>query len=931
MNEKKLFLLDGFALIYRAFFAFSQNPRITTGGFNTSAIFGFTNTLLEVVQKQKPTHIAVVFDTAAKTERHEMFEDYKAHRQEMPEDLSKAIPYIFKVVEAFNIPVIKMDGYEADDLIGTLAKMAEKEGFTTYMMTPDKDFGQLVSENIFMYKPARLGNAIEVLGVEEIKKKWEIRDVLQVIDILGLWGDASDNIPGVPGVGEKTAKKLIRQYHSMEGIYENIEQLTGKIKENFINFKEQAFLSKKLATINLECPITFDEKSLELEPVNREAVLELFTELEFKTLTTRVLGSTHGSPEVAKETQTQGDLFNYSTPEKNTEETIEEEEAEPTIFKTILDTPHNYKLVETAEDRRELINLLLSQKEFCFDTETTGLDYLNEQILGMEFSCKSGEGYYVPTLENGAEIIAEFKPVFECGAMKIAQNLKYDMQLLLNYNIEVQPPFFDTMLAHYLVEPDKRHGMDFLAETFLQYSPVSITDLIGKKGKDQLTMADVELEKVKEYAAEDADITLQLKEKIAPLVINQNATKVFEELELPLVPVLAYMEREGVRIDPAFLNEYSKKLAVEIVEAEDNIYKESGIKFNIASPKQLGEVLFEKLGLDDKAKKTKTGQYQTGEDVLAKLAHKSPIVAHILDFRELQKLKSTYVDTLPLLINPKTGRLHTTYQQALAATGRLSSINPNLQNIPVRSDKGKEVRKAFIPRDENHLLISADYSQIELRIVASISGDEGMIAAFNNKIDIHTATAAKVFGVDVSEVTKEMRYKAKSVNFGIIYGQGAFGLAENLSISRSEAKEIIDNYWEQFPGIKTYMKTTVENAKKYQYVETLLGRRRYLRDINSANATVRNFAERVAINAPIQGTAADMIKIAMINIHAELNKRKLATRMILQVHDELIFDAPKTEAEEVSHIIKKLMIEALPLKVPIEAEAGMGENWLVAH
>lgn len=930
MTEKKLFLLDGMALIYRAFFAFKDYPRITSYGLNTSAMYGFTNTLLEVIQKQKPTHIAVVFDTAAPTDRHIEYEAYKAHREEMPEDLSKSIPYIFRLIEGFRIPVITMDGYEADDIIGTLAKKAEQHNFVTYMMTPDKDFAQLVSDKIFIHKPARMGNGTETIGVPEVLKKWEIERVEQVIDILGLWGDAVDNIPGVPGVGEKTAKKLIQEYGTMENIIANAANLKGVMKEKFVNHAEQALMSKRLATINVNVPVELDESTLILEEPNFEVLEPLFKELEFKTLATRVFGKTAAPPDggtsAAPNPTAQTDLFGMEVGDNS------EEAREHVIYNTIENTPHHYHLIETKEQRTELIAELLKQTEFCFDTETTGLDAIDAKVIGLAISFKAGEGYYVlVNSQSSDEILAEFKPVFEGSALKIAQNLKYDLQVLSNHKISINGPFFDTMLAHYVLEPDKRHNMDVLAEQYLQYSPVSIETLIGKKGKNQLNMAMVDPMKVKEYAAEDADITFQLKQILGTELTKHEAEYIVNEVELPLVPVLVDIEREGVKIDKQFLANYSVELQKEITEAERKIYEMAGVHFNIASPKQLGEVLFDKLKLDEKAKKTKTGQYQTGEDVLLKLAHKSDIVKEILDFRQLQKLKSTYVDALPQLINPSTGRVHTSFNQAIAATGRLSSTNPNLQNIPIRTDRGKEVRKAFIPRDANHMILSADYSQIELRIVASISEDPNMMEAFIANKDIHRATAAKVYGIPESEVTSEQRRNAKSVNFGIIYGQQAFGLSENLGISRAEAKTLIDNYYAEFVNIKKYMDSTIEFARKHGYVETLKGRKRWLRDINSNNATVRNFAERMAINAPIQGTAADMIKLAMIDIHAEMKKRQLKSKMILQVHDELLFDVTLDEIDELKLLVTDLMAKAMPLKVPVLAEAGVGLNWLEAH
>ena len=936
MSEKKLFLLDGMALIYRAFFAFSQNPRIASSGLNTSAMFGFVNTLLDVLRNHKPTHIACVFDTQAPTERHIVYEQYKAHREEMPEDLRKSLPYIFKILESFNIPVITKDGYEADDIIGTIALRDGAPDCKVYMMTPDKDFGQLVNENVFIFKPARMGNDFEIMGVPEVLAKWDISDIHQVIDILAIWGDASDNIPGIPGMGEKTAKKLIKEYGSLENIIANTDKFKGKQQENLINFKDQGLLSKQLATINVSVPIDHNLEDYILKDINKDAVRELFAELEFRQLLKRVLGEE--APELpakkaaAKTNPNQGDLFSQpaaAEPSGKGDDAPEESEEVQEQYQTIQDVEHQYFLVNTEESKQDLLNKLLASTAFCFDTETSGLDVLNSDAIGLAFSITKGEAYYVPV--SNKEDVQFFKPAFESKALKIAQNLKFDLQILENYGVQVLEPFYDTMLAHYLIEPDKRHNMDELSRTYLKYDPVSIETLIGKKGKGQIKMSDVDIETIKEYAAEDADITLQLKSVLDPFIIDQNASKVFNEIELPLVPVLASMERAGIRIDYGFLQDYSVDLAKQIVEIEQRIYEQAGEKFNIASPLQLGKILFDKLNLDEKAKKTKTGQYQTGEDVLQKLSHKSSIVQDILDFRGLQKLKSTYVDALPLLVNSNTGRVHTTFNQAVAATGRLSSTNPNLQNIPVRTERGREVRKAFIPASDDFLILSADYSQIELRVIASMSGDEGMMEAFRQNLDIHAATAAKVFGVPLEEVTKEQRYKAKSVNFGLIYGQGAFGLAENLGISRTEAKEIIDNYFKQFPGIRTYMDDVIENARTHGYVETLMGRRRYLRDINSNNATVRSFAERNAINAPIQGAAADMIKMAMIRIHKRMQEKTYKSKMLLQVHDELLFDVHKDELEEITEMVKTEMQNAMPLNVPVIAEAGTGKNWLEAH
>ena len=946
---KKLFLLDAFALIYRAHFALSKNPRFTSAGLNTSAIMGFTNTLLEVLKKESPTHIAVVFDTAAPTERHTSFTAYKAHRQSMPEDISAAIPYIKRLIEGFNIPIIFSDGYEADDVIGTLAKKAEKEGFTVYCMTPDKDFGQLVSEHIFIYKPARMGNGMEILGVKEILEKWEVERVEQVIDILGLWGDAVDNIPGIPGVGEKTAKQLIKQYGSVENIIANSHQLKGKLRENVEQFAEQGLVSKKLATILLDVPTELDEEKLRLEEPNRPVLEHLFAELEFRTLGKRVFGEDFSVAELKANKTGQMDLFRALVAENKTEQmdlfgalvaetsvvTKPILEKLPMRAKTAENTPHTYHLVNTLAEIKKLAEQLSQQAYFCFDTETTGLDANDCELVGLSFAIKPGEAWYIPMPQDQTESrtrLHAFKAVLENkNILKVGQNIKYDMLVLSWYDIQIQGELFDTMLAHYLLNPDSRHGMDLLSETFLNYTPISITTLIGAKGKKQGSMRDVELEKIKEYAAEDSDITLQLKEVFEPLLKAVNADKLAKEIENPLIYVLSEMEHEGVKIDQNALGEFSALLDTDIKALEKSIYEKAGVKFNIASPKQLGEVLFDKLHLDPKAKKTKTGQYQTGEEVLLGLSTKSDIVKDILDFRQLQKLKSTYVDALPLMINKKTGRVHTSYNQAVAATGRLSSNNPNLQNIPIRTERGREVRKAFIPRDQDHVLLSADYSQIELRLIAEISQDKNMLDAFQNGLDIHTATAAKVYGVSLSKVTSTQRRNAKAVNFGIIYGQSAFGLSQSLGIPRKEAAEMIDNYFTEYPQIKQYMTDTIRFAQENGYVETIMGRRRYLRDINSANATVRGFAERNAINAPIQGSAADMIKIAMINIHQDIKDQKLNSKMTMQVHDELVFDVPKSEVEVLKKIVLERMQRAIKMSVPILVEAGYGNNWLEAH
>ncbi len=944
---KKLFLLDAFALIYRAYYALIRNPRITSKGRNTNAQFGFTNTLFDLINKERPTHLAVCFDTHAPTERHTDFTDYKANRQEAPEDLLASLPDIKRIISGFNIPVVELDGYEADDVIGTLAWQAADLGYEVYMVTPDKDYGQLlIHPNVFIYKPPSFGNAEEILTAEKICEKWDIQRVEQVIDMLGLMGDAVDNIPGIPGVGEKTAAKLLKEYDSLENILANADQIKGALGEKVRNGKEMAIMSKKLATIITNVPVAFHEEDYRLKEWNKEALVEVFTELEFKTLGKRILGDAfnafHSAPQ-SVQTDLFGNTVNNAKSDskaskKETEQMITGEESSGLLAeKNIGNTEHHYVLVQTKEALQELIDNLLQQKEICFDTETTNIDANEAELVGLSFSYKKGEGYYIPCPADRAAteaILHQLKPVFDATALNwVGQNLKYDLLMLKWYNIEPKGTIFDTMLAHYLIEPEGRRSMDLLSAQYLGYEPVHIDELIGKKGKTQGTMRDVEIEKVKEYAAEDADITLQLKEVFVPLLKEKNVVRVFEEVENPLVRVLTDMEFEGVKVDVDFLNEYSKELEKDAKQFEERVYAIAGVRFNLASPKQLGEVLFDLLKIDPKAKKTKTGQYATGEDVLQKLANNNPIVADILGFRELTKLKSTYVDALPQIINSKTGRVHTSYAQAVAVTGRLSSNNPNLQNIPIRSDRGREIRKAFIPRDPGRVLVSADYSQIELRIVAAISGDPNMCEAFKLGKDIHTATAAKVYNIPEQEVTKEMRYKAKSVNFGIIYGQGAFGLAENLSIPRAEAKEIIDNYKKEFAGITAYMDDTIKFAQAKGYVETLLGRKRWLKDINSSNFTVRGYAERNAVNSPIQGTAADMIKLAMITIHNRIKDAGLQSKMILQVHDELVFDAVPAELEVLKPLILDSMRAALPLPngVPVEAELGVGENWLVAH
>ena len=938
--EKKLFLLDALALIYRAYYALIRNPRITSRGKNTNAQFGFTNTLFDLIHKENPTHLAVCFDTHAPTERHTDFADYKANRQEAPEDLLASLPDIKKIIQGFNIPVVELDGYEADDVIGTVAWQAADLGYSVYMVTPDKDYGQLlIHPQVYIYKPPSFGNAEEIVTAEKICEKWGITRVEQVVDMLGLMGDAVDNIPGIAGVGEKTAAKLLKEYDTLENVLAHADEIKGALGEKVRNGKEAAIMSKKLATIITNVPVSFHEEDYRLKEWNKDLLTEVFTELEFKTLGKRILGDNFNAFQSAPKS-IQTDLFGdaVATPAGNKEEDTPSETGQGLLAeKNIHNTEHKYTVAATDLEINELITYLMMQSEICFDTETTHLDANEAELVGLSFSCKKGEGYYVPCNANRAttlNMLDKFMVLFNREEVTwVGHNIKYDLLVLKWYNIELKGKIFDTLLAHYLIDPEGRRSMDLLSAQFLGYEPVHIEELIGKKGKGQGNMRDVDTEKIKEYAAEDADITLQLKHSFMPLLLSKKVERVFSEVENPLVRVLTDMEFEGVRVDVDFLNEYSKELEKEAKLCEESVYRQAGVRFNLASPKQLGEVLFEKLQIDPKAKKTKTGQFATGEDVLQKLAHNNPIVADILGFRELTKLKSTYVDALPEMINSKTGRVHTSYAQAVAVTGRLSSNHPNLQNIPIRSSRGREIRKAFIPRAEGRILVSADYSQIELRIVAAISGDSNMCEAFKNGKDIHTATAARVFGVAEGEVTKEMRYKAKSVNFGIIYGQGAFGLAENLGVSRTEAKGIIDNYKKEFSGITQYMEDTIQFAQKNGYVETLMGRKRWLKDISSSNFTVRGFAERNAINSPIQGTAADMVKLAMIAIHREMKEKKMASKMILQVHDELVFDAVPEELALLEPLILNNMKLALPLpnQVPLEAELGTGKNWLEAH
>ncbi|MBP6574408.1 MAG: DNA polymerase I [Flavobacteriales bacterium] len=935
-QDKRLFLLDAFALIYRAYFSFIRAPRVNSKGFNTSAAFGFTTTLLDLIKREKPTHIAVVFDTAAPTERHETLLDYKANREEMPDDIRTNLPYIRRIIESMNIPILESDGYEADDVIGTLAKKAEAEGYTTFMVTPDKDFGQLVTDKIIMYKPGRGGDPPEKLGPAEICARWGLQTTDQVKDILGLMGDAVDNIPGIPGIGEKTAMKLVQQFGSLEGVIDNADKLKGKQQENVIAFAEQGRMSKMLATININAPVELDHDALHLDPPDKDKVLEVFSELEFRNLTGRVLGgdvngNTEAQPEKKGKSQpasAQVDLFGSSVNEDGTVELSE--------MSTIDTVDHRYFLADSNEAMYMLAAQLKKQPRFCFDTETTGTDERTAELVGLAFSWKGHEGHYVPVPADRAEaqrIVDIFRPILENESIgKVAQNAKYDIRILANYGVEVKGQIFDTMVAHYLLKPDQRHGMDYLSETYLGYRPVSIETLIGPKGKTQKSMRDADVNAVKEYSAEDADVTWQLHEKFQPLLEEDGITQLFNDVEMPLVSVLADMETEGIRIDIPALNAFSEELGVDILRLQEEIHKACGVTFNIDSPKQLGDVLFETLKLGgDKIKKTKTGQYQTSEDILQEMSNAHPVIPLMLDYRSLRKLKGTYVDTLPEAADKVTGRVHTNYLQTVAATGRLASNDPNLQNIPIRTEKGREIRKAFVPRDENYQLLSADYSQIELRIIAHMSGDKNMQEAFRQGLDIHAATAAKVFNVDIATVTRDQRSRAKAVNFGIAYGQGAFGLSQNLGIPRAEAKAIIDDYFAQFPGVRTYMDEMIGFCRTNGYIKTLMGRRRYLPDITSGNNTVRAQAERIAINAPMQGTAADIIKVAMVRIHDELKRKRMRSKLLLQVHDELVFDAHNDEADELLPLVKDLMEGAMQLDAPLLVDIHLGKNWLEAH
>ena len=929
-SQKKLFLLDAYALIFRSYYAFIKNPRITSKGLNTSAIFGFLLTLEEVLQKKKPSHIAVVFDTPAPTFRHEMFREYKANRDETPEDIKKAVPYIKSLIEAYNIPVIDCPGYEADDVIGTLAKKASEKGFTTYMMTPDKDFAQLVTDNTFMFKPSRSGNESVQWGVEDIKREFSVQRPEQVIDILALMGDSSDNIPGAPGVGPKTAMKLIAEYGSVEELFRNTGKLKGKLKEIIENNREQIELSKKLATIVLDVPVEFNEKKLETEIPDSQKLKALFDELEFRTAGTRILieiekqeKPKEKEPGILPAESIQGSLFAETS-----------EIAATSTRSSINDVSHNYMLISGEEELGEIINQSVKLKEFCFDTETTSIDPLNSEIVALALSWQKGAGYLIhfpDSREETEKLLQIIRPLLENpGILKIGQNIKFDIQVLANYGIEVRGPFFDTMIAHYLLEPDMRHNMNLLSETYLSYTPVHIESLIGDKGKNQKSMRSVPADQLKEYAVEDADVTYQLKNIFEPRLKAEGLSDLASGIEMPLIRVLADMERNGVILDREELKLITGSLRDDIIALEKEIYSLAGTEFNISSPKQLGDILFVNLKLDDNARVTRTRQFNTSEEILQRLKHKHPIIEKVLEYRGLKKLLSTYVETLPQLVDKKTGRIHTSFNQAVASTGRLSSNNPNLQNIPIREERGREIRKAFIP-EEGHIFFSVDYSQIELRLMAHLSRDRGMISDFLSGNDIHAATASKIFRIEIKDVTREMRSRAKTANFGIIYGISSFGLSERLTIGRKEAKELIDGYFTSYPGVKAYMDESIRSARSKGYVTTMFGRRRYLRDINSRNQVVRGNAERNAINAPIQGTAADIIKIAMVRIHEKLKAGNFKSKMILQVHDELIFEVFIPELEEVKEIVLYEMSDAARLEVPLKVDWGTGKNWMETH
>tara|TARA_B100000900_G_scaffold198700_1_gene168484 strand:- start:12314 stop:15139 length:2826 start_codon:yes stop_codon:yes gene_type:complete len=941
MTEKKrLFLIDAFALIFRGYYAFIKNPRINSKGMNTSAIMGFMNSLLDLIKREKPDHLAVCFDRGGSKIRSEMYSEYKANRDETPEAILIAIPYIQKILESMHIPVIAKEGFEADDIIGTIAKQAEKENFKTYMVTPDKDFAQLVSENIFMYRPARMGNGIEVWGIPEIQEKFEIKSPKQVIDYLGMMGDSVDNIPGLPGVGDKTAKKFLKEFGSMENLFNNLDKLQGKLREKIEANKELGIISKKLATIITDVPVKFKAKDYELKTPNIEASIGIFEELEFRRIQEnfkkifvlkKEIGVTENI-EKSKEslTKTSPEQFDLFNPPPGQGKSFNENSKDN--LKTVR---HNYQFVNSPLGRSLLLKKILSQKSVCFDTETTSLDSLQAELVGIAFSWDNHKGYYlsIPKDQHQSQkVIQEFRPFFENKEIeKIGHNLKYDLKVLLKNQIIVEGPLFDTMIAHYLINPDMRHNMNILAETYLNYKPQSITELIGKKGKNQISMREVDLVKQTEYSVEDADITFQLKHHFQRELSDANTISLYNKVELPLVKVLASMESEGINLDTQFLKELSKTLFSDIKILEKNIFEEAGESFNLASPKQLGVILFDKLKLVEKPKKTKTGQYSTAEDILSFLAKNHPIVAKIMEWRSLQKLQTTYVLSLPEEINPDTGRIHTTYNQAVASTGRLSSNKPNLQNIPIRTLKGQEIRKAFIPKNNDHLLMAADYSQIELRIIAALSKDPFMIKAFQNNEDIHAATAAKVFEVPLTKVSREQRGNAKTINFGIIYGVSAFGLSQQTNLNRTESKELIGTYYKTYPKLKEYISKQVDFAREHGYVETVLGRRRYLKDINSQNSIVRGSAERNAINAPIQGSAADIIKLAMIKIHQKINEENWQSKMLLQVHDELVFDVLKSEKNDFEKMVKNCMECAFDIGLPLVVDIGFGENWLEAH
>ncbi len=915
-----MLLLDAYALIFRSYYAFINRPIKNSKGQNTSAIFGFTTSLDEVIRKENPDYIAVVFDYPGPTFRNELFPEYKANRQKTPEEIKASIPYIKKILEAYNIPAIEVSGFEADDVIGTLAKRAEKEGMKVFMVTPDKDYGQLVSDTIFMLKPAKSGSDAEVLGPAEIMNAYSIREPAQVIDILALWGDASDNIPGAPGIGEKTAKGLISQYHSVENLFSHIDELKGKQKESIALHKDQILLSKKLATIETNVPLDINMDRLKKMPQDNVKLKEIFAELEFRALSLRILSA--GKPAAPE----QGVLF----PAVDEKEPVEAGRR----LATISDTPHQYKCIDNEDDIRILAQELVHRDSICFDTETTSLNVFKAELVGMSFSVKAHEAWYIPFPADrgqGMKILDILRPVLEKeDIVKIGQNLKYDIQVLQQYDQPVHGSLFDTMIAHYLIQPELNHNMDYLAEVYLNYKPVAIEELIGKKGKGQLSMRDVEKGKISEYAAEDADVTWQLAGILRPELSRQNLANLAEKVEMPLIRVLAEMERTGINLNTEELNQYARVLNKEISVVQEEIFQMAGMTFNISSPRQLGDVLFGHMKIPAQVQKTKNNQYPTGEEVLVKIRDKHPIISRILDFRTLQKLLNTYVETLPALINPVTGRIHTSFEQAWVSTGRLSSKNPNLQNIPIRDERGREIRKAFIPRDEQHVLLSADYSQIELRIMAHLCRDPGMTEAFRQHQDIHAATAAKIYNVPVEMVSREMRTRAKTANFGIIYGISSFGLSQRLGLSRSDASQLIEGYFKTYPQVKQYMNNSIERAKDKGYVETILGRRRYLPEIHSANATVRGMAERNAINAPIQGSAADIIKLAMVNIHKRIS-RDFRSKMVLQVHDELVFDVYKPELETISRIVKEEMENAVSLNVPLIVDVGSGQNWLEAH